>query len=57
MELLNPEEINYLYGHYKDAGQLIDAVQEQMNKRKTHIKVSALQYIKGYATNKGWPTK
>jgi len=57
MELLNPEEINYLYGHYKDAGQLIDAVQEQMNKRKTHIKVSALQYIKGYAANKGWPTK
>lgn len=57
MEMLSPEDISYLYARYEDAGLLINAVQEQLNKRKTEIKVSALQYIKGYATNKRWATK
>lgn len=57
MELLSPADITYLYAMYEDAGLLINAVQEQLNKRKTKIKVSALQYIKGYATNKRWVKK
>ena len=57
MELLSQEDIHTLYTLYVNAGELIDAVQEQLNRRKTAIKVSALAYIKGYATNKGWQTK
>ena len=57
MELLSPEDITYLYAMYEDAGLLISSVQEQLDRRKTEIKVSALQYIKGYATNKRWVKK
>lgn len=57
MEMLSPEDITYLYAMYEDAGLLISSVQEQLDRRKTEIKVSALQYIKGYATNKRWVRK
>lgn len=57
MELLSGEDLQALYATYIDASRLIDDVQEQLNRRKTAIKVSALAYIKGYATNKGWKKK
>lgn len=57
MELLSADDIQTLYAMYIDAGRLIDEVQAQLDRRRTAIKVSALAYIKGYATNKEWQKK
>ncbi len=56
-EELSAEEIRTLYATYENAGELIEQVQNEVNKRGLLIKVSAFTYIMGYAKNKRWQTK
>lgn len=56
-ELLTAEEIHKLYERYENAHDLIEQVQEEVNRKNLQIKVSAYAYIIGYAKNKGWLTK
>ena len=56
IDLLNAEQIHELYRTYERAGELIEEVQAEVNKKHLQIKVSAYSYIVGYAKNKGWQT-
>lgn len=56
-ELLTVDEIKALYSKYENAHDLIEQVQEEVNRKRLQIKVSAYAYIMGYATNKGWCRK
>lgn len=56
MELLTIEEIALLKSKYHDHYQLIDECQADANEKSKVIK-KPLNYIIGYATNKGWATK
>lgn len=56
-EMLSADEIKRLYATYENAHELIEAVQAEVNAKRTQIKVSAYAYIVGYAKNKGWLTK
>lgn len=56
-DLLSPEEIHSLYATYENAHDLIEQVQDEVNRKHLQIKVSAYAYIMGYATNKGWCRK
>ena len=56
-EILSAEEIHNLYATYENAHDLIEQVQEEVNRKHLQIKVSAYSYIVGYAKNRGWLTK
>lgn len=56
-EELSADEIRKLHAKYEDANDLIDRVQEEVNRKGHKIKTSVYKYIIGYATNKGWTTK
>lgn len=56
-EILSAEEIHNLYATYENAHDLIEQVQDEVNRKHLQIKVSAYSYIVGYAKNRGWLTK
>lgn len=56
-DLLTADEIHNLYATYENAHELIEQVQEEVNRKHLQIKVSAYAYIVGYANNKGWLQK
>ena len=56
-DMLSAEEIHNLYATYENAHDLIEQVQDEVNRKHLQIKVSAYSYIAGYAKNRGWLTK
>ena len=56
LDMLTVEEIERLKELYVDHYELIDAVQDDANRKQKQID-NPLNYIIGYATNKGWLTK
>ena len=56
LDMLTVEEIERLKELYVDHYELIDAVQTDANRKQKQID-NPLNYIIGYATNKGWLTK
>lgn len=56
-DLLTADEIHKLYAKYENAHDLIEQVQEEVNRKHLQIQVSAYAYIVGYARNKGWCMK
>lgn len=56
LDMLSDEEIARLKELYVDHYQLIDECQDDANRKRKTIE-KPLNYIIGYATNKGWQTK
>lgn len=56
-DLLTADEIHKLYAKYENAHDLIEQVQDEVNRKHLQIQVSAYAYIVGYARNKGWCMK
>lgn len=56
LELLSSEEIANLKDIYEDHYSLIDACQDDANKKHKTIR-KPFSYIVGYATNVGWPER
>lgn len=55
-DLLSPEEIQSLFAIYSDAGELLDTVEDEVNKKRKTID-KPYEYVVGYAQNRGWPEK
>ena len=55
-DLLSPEEIQSLFAIYADADNLLDTVEDEVNKKRKTID-KPYEYVVGYAQNRGWPEK
>ncbi|MBR0341203.1 MAG: replisome organizer [Oscillospiraceae bacterium] len=53
---IKPEEVDLLYDSYENAGDLIQAVFDDVRLKKKKVK-NIYRYIVGYANNNNWPRK
>jgi len=56
LKMMTDDEISALFSTYEDADYLIDAVEDDINRKLKGAEIyDAFRYVIGYATKKGWP--